>query len=303
MAWVGGTEKPVLSVRFQGLCTFVRNDFDLRSTNEVCVVVPDAGQAQSAEPLCRHTPCLVFREEDFAKAPPELEITTLGSPPRAFDGQSGLLGLVSLEHRDVRIGGASPESLQVRQGPGKDGFERVADLHEIAECGRIEPGVFLSLLPPRLKPLALSRVFLTSGTLRVSRVSDDDWVFASEDSPALPSRGRRYAQEVEYRCSEESPSQRVWIEISETHDEQRLWRLELKTRSVVMISNLCPPSTPVLPRHGYSGERDFLAYYPLALNPPAVPKIPHRVVDPKGQLKVRVGQTACPPATMWVERA
>ncbi|HEX4953525.1 MAG TPA: hypothetical protein VF017_09065 [Thermoanaerobaculia bacterium] len=273
----------------------------MRATNEVSVLIPDAGQAHTTEPLCRHTPCLVFREEDFAKAPPELPIITLPSPPRTFDGKGGLLGLVALENREVRIGGASPESLQVRPGSGKDGFERVADLHEVAECGRIERGAFLPVLPPRLKPLVLSRVFLTSGTLRVTRLSEDDWAFASEDSQVLPYRGKRYAQEVEYRCSEESPNQRVWIEISETGGEQQLWRLELKSRSVVMISNLCPPSTPVRPLHGASGERDFLAYYPLALNPPAVPKIPHRVVDSKGQLKVRVGQTACPPATMFVE--
>lgn len=290
---------PNLTIFFQGLAAFVRNDQDLMKTTEVAVVLVAAHRARAR--LCRHYPVLVFHESDFAGATsPPVHLACL--VPRD-DGRSSrrpgsttavdALGVWPLEGYDLRIETAARKALKL-----EDSFIReVAHLELIAPVGRVHPGCFDERPDP--DRLVDARVFLTAGSLGSSFLVPETWTFAPPDQDCPEGQEVKFSQELRYLFDNDDPSREVvnlrFTRFSDGHEQVlRLIPRERRKGVRIAISNLCPILFAADGGSTCIKGRDFLAYYELAQEQVSEVRIPQR-----RDVEPRVGSSACPPTSTF----
>jgi hypothetical protein len=180
-------------------------------------------------------------------------------------------------------------------------FDKTADLDNLTGNGIASRRCLNN--PPPDNLLVGGRVFLASGSLEASHVSDREWIFDQEDTPSPSGTRVEFSQEIEYNFFRQPSTADVEIVARPMDGAGNPERLTLEAGSEIAISNLCP-----IERKGVvMKEIDFLAYYALLSVLPPLQKrvIPHRVKDTPTSVPHspfdRIGMSACPPATTILE--
>ncbi len=300
-SFVANTPPPatqhVLTVNFQGICAFLRNNQQLQNTTEVTVVFVAGERAGENPPLCTHTPVLVFNATDFLGSTGQVTHTTALVPNSGNPGFCPALGIWPLSGRDVRIVGAPAGDLSLDSSLGKS-FAVTADLDLLLQGHGAASPDCLAPQPPATR-LVGGRMFLTSGNLSVSaRVGasgqpGDQWVFDDEASHPTSGTVAQFAQEVQYDFSTAVPTDNVAFEAGPMGFPANE-TLVLTAGAKVAISQLCPIDLGPI-----NDERDFLAYYALLASSVSPRLIPHRLLAPNGG-PIRIGVSACPPTTTYI---
>ncbi len=272
---------PDLTIYFQGLCAFVRNDNDVDKTNEVTVILVDAHRSRYE--LCEHHPLLTFRGQQVHEAGLPIGHYSAANPSDKNAG-AGLrdIGIIPIAGHDVVIHGAKPRRLRFTNPDPK-----VVEFGAKTGTGQIDPAHLAPQPDPSL--LVGSRVFLTDGTLQPSYEVEHYWKFAEEHLMIGEGEtGEKFAQELRYEFRATGDARRVTI-CFKSFREPIIRYLTLETPGEIAITNLCPRDSQNVPRK----ERDFLAYYQLVTGRIERVVIPHWVPGDS-----RVGQSACPPTTL-----
>lgn len=305
-----------LIVRFQGLCTFLRNRQDPSQADEVVTVMVAAEDADQNPPLCKHTPVLVFKAADFhATVGTPSHYTALyplSDPTEGADlppcdatprSPQKALGIWPLQGRDLHIVGARPHDLTICPD------FNAADIDKLTAQGAASRDCLVS--PPPPGRLVASRFLLTSGSLTQSAnigsaAADDQWVFEpyTTDPADNPTTGLpvSFAQEVEYRYYIANDPSILTIDLESRRFGDSLGPaeiLQLATTNLpvtIGVSCLCATDLKQIDQ-----EVDFLAYYSLLDSPTDQKVIPKRIKRPN--LETRVLTSACPPATTYLKEA
>jgi hypothetical protein len=286
---------PTLVMHFQGICAFLRNRQALKETTEVTTVLVAGEKAQKN--LCAHAPVLVFAAKDFVstegRATHFTALLSGDTEPRPG------LGIWPLAGKDLRIVGAPEGKLSLDST-----FAKTADFAQLASRQGAASRECLAPDPPA-KRLVAGRVFLTAGRLSVTRAvgdngdPDDRWVFDSEGAKPTSGLPVPFSQELRYEFFGDPDQNTIQLEAKTIGKEDEIETLTLSIEEEgvvrVAISNLCPIESRKIEE-----ERDFLAYYELLVKGPAQPVIPVRLHNPNGS-PVRIGLSACPPATAAIE--
>ena len=291
------TPRRALTIHFQGLCAFLRNHREPASANEVAVVVVAGHRAVVKPPkLCLHTPVLTFDPADFVDSSAATHSTLLlpGSDRFSCAEEKNrarpALGIWSLGGKDLRILSASPRALQILPP------HETADLHALTANGAANGSCLDPVPPPEL--LVDGRIFLTSGTLASSaKVGDDEhdqWTFDHEEAEPPTGDPVVFSQELRYDFF--SGADKIVLEAKPIGGETSE-RITFTRGASITISNLCAAERRV-PQGVRFKERDFLAYYDLLRHKPEHRLIPHRL---SSELLTKVGMSACPPATTFLE--
>ncbi len=74
---VATPQTPALTIRFQGLCAFLRNHLEPATATEVAVVLVAGHRADVRPPLCLHTPVLTFDPRNFVDSSAAFHSTVL----------------------------------------------------------------------------------------------------------------------------------------------------------------------------------------------------------------------------------
>lgn len=294
---VAATPRRALTIHFQGLCAFLRNHPSLEKTTEVTSVLVEGDRADVKPPrLCLHGPFLTFDPENFVSSSASFHFTTLLPGTNRFscvkeeNGGRSAVGVWPLDGKDLRILGAAPGSLKIAPP------FRPADLHELTHRGAASRSC-LEPMPPSERLIG-ARISLTSGSLTDSAIVGDDpnerWTFDEEDANPPSGDEAVFSQELRYDFFSDSPN--IELEARPIKGRGVPERLTLLRGSFITVSNLC-----AVERAEVLKERDFLAYYALLSSRPARPLIPHRLRDDSGSFGARIGMSACPPATTFVE--
>jgi len=277
---------PDLTIYFQGLCCFLRDQEKLEDTKEVTTLFVAGERADVGHRLCVHTPVLVFVADDFLRTEGTASHVSALVPG---DDRRLPLGVWPLTGKDVRIVGAPARSLAFDPSFGK-----TADLHRLTQQGAASREC-LDPTPPSRRPIG-GRIFLTAGQLSASVVAGDSgkpndrWVFDVEEANPTDGDPVAFSQEIKYEFFAKSPAREIQIEARPWEGEKEV--LVLISGAKVAISTLCPIDRTTLDK-----EVDFLAYYTLlaTIPPHAKQLIPHRL-NPL----VRAGLSACPPGMTFL---
>jgi hypothetical protein len=285
---VAASLQPVLTVHFQGICAFLRNNPDLQSTTEVTAVFVAGERANEIPVLCTHTPVLVFEASDFLGSTGQVTHTTALVPDAA--SHCPALGIWPLAGRDVWVKGAPARDLTLASS-----FGTTIDLDQLLPAGQGAASPECLMSQPPAGRLVGGRFLLSSGRLSASALVgdtgqiNDQWVFG--DEAAKPTAGTPvvFAQEIQYDYYTSAPTASVELSAGPLGAPETE-TLVLTAGSRVAVSQLCPIALGPI-----DDERDFLAYYGLLANPAATRLIPHRLRQ--GGTGIRIGVSACPPAT------
>ena len=282
-----------LTIRFQGLCAFLRDQRQLEDTREVIAVLV-AGRTASGDEFCPHGPALVFQGGDFQATEGKPTHFTVLDPSTASKRPS--LGVWPLDGKEVRIIGAAASDLKLDRT-----FVQTADLDRLTGGNGIVSRECLSSAPPPDR-LVAARVVLTSGVLSSSAVigpGDEfgHWVFA--DAAAEPTSGDPviFSSEVQYQFFGDAAPTMVILESRPIGGGDSVERLALNTNEgpvSVGISMLCPMELKSVEK-----EPDFLAYYHLLETMPPEKLIPQFLFNGLTH-PVRAGMASCPPGTTFV---
>ena len=288
---VAAVPQRVLTIRFQGICAFLRNHQALANTTEVTVLFVAGEQANENPKLCAHSPVLVFQASEFLRSTGQVSHTTALIPGPGIPNPA--LGLWPLAGKDLRISGAPAASLTLDSSFGK-----TTDLGQLLPSGKGVVSAHCLDPQPPADLLVSSRMFLTSGRLLASAFigdsgqQDDQWVF--DDEVAQPTSGTPviFSQEIQYDFFSSTPTQTVVLEAGPLGSPANE-TLALTAGARVAVSQLCPIDLKPI-----DDERDFLAYYALLANKVSPRLIPHRIRQ--NGTGIRIGVSACPPATTYI---
>lgn len=290
----------LLVVYFQGLCALVLNHSNPTRASRGRVILVGAGfendTLNSGENLkiytqafgtnvsvCHHHPYLIFSHSQFVQASGNLDHFTLVKPARESTSRE-LLGFVSLRGKQVRFhptGGGTLDPDFIVTNDFLRGIIGLPDVDSLRDD-------VLQGAPQDER--ILSRVDLEAGRLFAQRRTDMRMFFRrlGEGNPAGV-EPQYFSQDAAFYISGRSESVEVEISPIEGNGDRAVLSLDADSR--ITICNLCR-ATPHPP-----AELDFLAYYELLAQPPAIRnrRIPHAP-----PFDTKTG-SACPPTFAGTE--